>query len=102
MKNIYKTYHSKGFEIIGISRDEKTSQWKKAIFEDSTQNWTHILVQDNDQKIDGSVSDKYFVYGIPVKILINKEGIIIGRWIGGGEENTTALNDLLFKAFKAR
>lgn len=37
LKNGYKTNNKKGFAIIGISRDEKASQWKKAIFEESTQ-----------------------------------------------------------------
>lgn len=65
---------------------------------DSTQIWKHISVPLNIQNKDSSaITNKYFVYGIPVKILINKEGIIIGRWTGGGEENMDELKKLLSK-----
>ena len=100
LKKIYKVYREKDLEIIGISKDDDLSSWKKAIEMDSTQNWKHISVPLNIQNKDSSaITNKYFVYGIPVKILINKEGIIIGRWTGGGEENMDELKKLLNKAF---
>ncbi|HEY5407783.1 MAG TPA: TlpA disulfide reductase family protein [Ginsengibacter sp.] len=98
LKRIYKVYREKGLEIIGISKDDDLSSWKKAIQMDTTQNWKHISVPRNIQNKDSSaVTNKYFVYGIPVKILINKEGIIVGRWTGGGEENIAELKKLLNK-----
>jgi len=100
LKKIYKVYREKDLEIIGISKDDDSSSWKKAIEMDSTQNWKHNSVPLNIQNKDSSaITNKYFVYGIPVKILINKEGIIIGRWTGGGEENMVELKKLLNKAF---
>ena len=100
LKKIYKVYSEKDLEIIGISKDDDLSSWKKAIQIDSTQNWKHVSAPLNIQDKDSSaITNKYFVYGIPVKILINKEGIIIGRWTGGGEENMVELKKLLNKAF---
>lgn len=100
LKNIYKTYKEKGLEIIGISKDDDLSSWKKAITQDSIQIWRQISAPLKFQEIDISeVTNKYFVYAIPVKILINKEGLIIGRWFGGGEDNIDALKKLLNKIF---
>ena len=100
LKNIYKTYKGKGLEIIGISKDDDLSSWKKAITQDSIQIWRQISAPLKFQEIATSeVTNKYFVYGIPVKILINKEGLIIGRWFGGGKDNIDSLKKLLNKIF---
>lgn len=102
LKEIYQKYNPKGLEIIGISKDDDASLWKKAIAEDKIQNWKHILAPFSKQKNDSLVTNKYFVYSIPVKILINKEGIIIGRWNGGGDENMDSLKKLLNIAFSEK
>ena len=97
LKEIYKKYHQDGLEIVGISKDDEASLWKKAIAEDKTQNWKHILAPFSKQRNDSLITNKYFVYSIPVKILINKEGLIVGRWSGSGDENMDALKKLLSK-----
>ncbi|MBL7759841.1 MAG: hypothetical protein JNK08_04010 [Sediminibacterium sp.] len=45
------------------------------------------------------IAKLYFVNAIPVKVGINKEGVIIGRWRGGGEEHMAALNKMLQQLF---
>jgi thiol-disulfide isomerase/thioredoxin len=99
LKEISKKYHQNGLEIIGISKDDYSLLWKKAIAEDKTQNWGHILAPFSKQNIDSLITNKYSVYAIPVKILINKEGLIIGRWSGSGDENMDELEKLLDKNF---
>lgn len=99
LKVFYKKYHQNGLEIIGISKDDDASLWKKAIAEDKTENWGHILAPYSKQNIDSLITNKYSVYTIPVKILINKEGLIIGRWGGSGDENMDELEKLLGKNF---
>jgi thiol-disulfide isomerase/thioredoxin len=100
LHDIYARYKNNGFEIIGISQDEKVSLWKQAIAQDKSGNWTHILVPPRrTEKIDTSILDNYFVFGIPVKVLINKEGIIIARWSGGGDANLEELDKILKKIF---
>ncbi len=96
LKNIYKKYHPQGMEIIGISKDDDLSLWRKAIQTDSVQIWTHISSPFHIQEKDSlAITNKYFVYGIPVKILINKEGIIVGRWSGSGDENMAELEKMV-------
>jgi hypothetical protein len=41
----------------------------------------------------------FFVTAIPVKVLINKEGVIIGRWRGGGEEHMAEMKNMLQELF---
>jgi peroxiredoxin len=74
--------------VIGISRDDDIENWKKAIVEEKISDWLQVSSKLNSREI----LDKYFIWAIPVKVLINKQGKIIGRWRGGGEET---INDLL-------
>ena len=96
MKDIYLKYNSNDLEIINISRDEDTDSWKRAIENDSIGMWKHFSLKENKSAIE----KLYFITAIPVKILINKEGIIIGRWRGGGEENVEEIKKILKETFK--
>lgn len=91
LKEFYQKHHSRGLEIINVSRDEESILWKKAIEKDGIGSWLHFSIKENGSDIE----KKYFVTAIPVKILINQEGVIIGRWRGGGEENMNELKKML-------
>jgi thiol-disulfide isomerase/thioredoxin len=95
LKDLYRKYGGDNFEIINISRDEKTESWKKAISKDGIGNWRHFSTQENNSTIE----KQYFVNGIPHKVLIDKNGIIIGKWKGGGETNARALQRKLAEIF---
>ncbi len=95
LKEMYAKYKDKGLTIITISRDEKIGNWKNAIVRDGIKSWKHISVKENNSDIE----KRYFVTAIPVRILIDKEGTIIGRWRGGGEENTTEIRKFLTEIF---
>ena len=95
LKEIYQKYNFKDFEIINISRDENIELWKRAIQNDSIGMWRHFSIKEN--KI--SVEKLFFVTAIPVKILIDKEGKIIGRWRGGGDENISDIRKTLSEIF---
>jgi glutathione peroxidase-family protein len=70
---LYNKYSSKGFTIIGIADDEKTTAaWHKAIKKDKIGIWHHTL--------NGDLMHQFAVYSLPVKILIDRNGIIIGRY----------------------
>jgi peroxiredoxin len=86
MKSLYQTFAPKGLEIIQISTDGKLEEWRKAIIQDEISQWRHFAVKANPT----SIQESYFVSGIPVKLLIDKEGRIIGRWRGGGEPDKNA------------
>ncbi|WP_427873920.1 thioredoxin-like domain-containing protein [Flavobacterium sp. MMS24-S5] len=95
LKDAYEKYKDKGFEIISISRDKNLNSWRKAIADEKIGLWKHISVAENQTKIE----DNYLVTAIPVKILINKRGEIIGRWKGSGDENKMELKKILEKTF---
>lgn len=95
LKDIYEKYKVKGFEIISISRDKNLNSWRKAIANEKIGLWKHISIAENQTKIE----DNYLVTAIPVKILINSRGEIIGRWKGSGAENKMELKKILEKTF---
>ncbi|MFT3678038.1 MAG: TlpA disulfide reductase family protein [Chitinophagaceae bacterium] len=87
LKELYQRYKDKGFDIIGIAADNDTPDaWKKAIEKDGLP-WHHILLDD--------LNKKYNIGSYPTKILIDKNGKIIGRY--GSEEKE--LDEMLSKIF---
>lgn len=98
IKELYKKYHQQGFEIISVAKDDKPDLWKKAIAKEKIENWRHIFTSEDNRNI---IKD-YFVNGIPHKILIDKNGVIIGKWKGSGENNKHDLQQLLKSIFEAK
>ena len=77
----YDNFHLKGFEVYAVSYDnQKTfNDWKKAIITDQLP-W----IQVSDLKgWSNEVSDQLFIKLIPANILIDKNGIIIGKNLFG-------------------
>ncbi|WP_337966682.1 TlpA disulfide reductase family protein [uncultured Flavobacterium sp.] len=97
IKELYKKYNQQGFEIISVTEDEKADLWKNAIAKEKIESWKHLSATENKTTI---VND-YFVFGIPHKVLIDKNGVIIGKWKGGGENNKHDLQQLLKSVFEA-
>lgn len=103
LKEIYKKYKEKGFEIIGISNEsiagakskvDQTERWKKAIQEDGL-NWIQLLY---DAELDDIVKT-YDVNGYPTKILIDAQGKIVLRLLGISEKNSKILESKLEELF---
>ena len=87
---LYNKYHSKGFEILSVSLDEKAESWKAAIMKDGLI-WHHV------SDLKGWKSDYAAMYGIqaiPQTILIDAGGKIIARNVMG-EELDAMLTELL-------
>ena len=79
LKQIYETYHEKGFEILSVSLDDKEEAWKGAIEKEGL-NWKHVT------SLKGwkcEVAAQYHVSGIPAMFLLDKEGKIIGTGLRG-------------------
>lgn len=88
LKELYFRYKEKGFDIIGIAADNNTKDaWHKAIEKDGLP-WHHILIND--------LGPIYNIISYPTKILIDKNGVIIGRF--GSDEKE--LDDQLSSIFK--
>mgnify|MGYP003611069230 CR=1 FL=1 len=95
IKDLYNQYKDLGFEIVSISRDTNLENWRTAILKEGIQNWEHFSVIENNS----TVENEYFVYGIPHKVLIDTDGIIIGKWKGSGELNRKSLENQLKQIF---
>lgn len=106
LKKLYAQYKDKGFEIIGVSDDDrKPEAWKKAVEQDGIGMWKHVLRGlDMDKLLAGQynekdISKKYGIYSLPTKILIDPQGKIIGRY-EGGEEDDAKMDAALEAAFQ--
>jgi peroxiredoxin len=69
---LYNKYHDKGLEIYGISLDEDSEDWKKAVLHDKLR-WIQVI----DDK--GWAAPSASIYGvdmIPSSFLIDKQGVI--------------------------
>jgi thiol-disulfide isomerase/thioredoxin len=100
---LFKKYHNHGFEIIGISDDYHIDAWKAAIEKDKVGIWYNILSGFKMNKtgdVDESqwISKKFGVQVLPTKILVDRSGMIIGRYTGTEEE--PALDKKLSEIFE--
>ncbi|MDR6783164.1 thiol-disulfide isomerase/thioredoxin [Pedobacter africanus] len=90
--SVYNKYKEKGLEIIGVASDDNAVEaWKKAVEQDKIGIWKHVLSgykRDASEAEKGThISPRYGIHTLPTKILIDKNGIIIGRYGGGGEDD---------------
>jgi thiol-disulfide isomerase/thioredoxin len=88
LKQLYRKYKNKGFEIISISTDTDLTAWRNAIKKEAIQIWKHAI--SNKQLIAN-----YYVPALPMKYLVDKTGKICGSWRGGGHENMQELESFL-------
>jgi thiol-disulfide isomerase/thioredoxin len=100
---LFKKYNNQGLDIIGVSVDKDIDDWKKAIKKDGITIWYNVLSGEkiNTHKAmesSQSISKKFGVQVFPTKILIDKTGIIIGRYTGTDDE--AALDKKLSGLFK--
>ena len=71
----YDKYHTKGFDVVGLSFDSKKEAWVKAI-EQLKMPWIHL----SDLKYWRTVaSEVYSVNSIPDNLLIDPQGKIVAR-----------------------
>jgi len=87
---LYNKYKDKGLEIIGVSDDDSDlTAWRKAVDQDKIGIWKHVLrgLKRTPTGYDKSadITEPYAIHSLPTKILVDKNGVIIGRYGGGGE-----------------
>lgn len=94
LKNLYAQYKDKGFEIVGVSDDDsKPDAWKKAVEEDGIGIWKHVLRGMDREKLMAGIfnpkdlSKQYGIASLPTKVLLDREGNIIGRFEGGDRDD---------------
>jgi len=77
--NVYKKYHDKGLNILGVSLDRKPEDWKKAI-EDDGLTWNHI---SHVQYFNDPIAQLYNVQAIPAAFLLDENGVIVAKSLRG-------------------
>ena len=78
---IYKKYHAKGFEILGVSFDKSRADWIAAVKKDGL-TWNHV----SDLQGWGNAAGKlYGIMSIPHTVLIDKQGKIVAKNLGKDE-----------------
>ncbi|SFZ93084.1 Peroxiredoxin [Flaviramulus basaltis] len=79
LKELYKQYKDKGFEVVAIGTADQEDKWRKAIEEDKTP-WLHVYDANTKSKnMYGPVAQKYNVPHLPTTFLIDNKGVIILR-----------------------
>lgn len=87
---LYKQYHNKGFNILGVSADDSKAAWLAAIKQDG-------LLWENVSDLLGDKNKAAIIYGVdafPTNYLIDKNGIVIAKNVRG-----KALEDKLKQLF---
>ncbi|MBR8536690.1 TlpA family protein disulfide reductase [Carboxylicivirga sediminis] len=81
LREYYLKYKDQ-LEVVGIAQDRNVPAWQAAI--DNHQMEWHNVINNDKKNVDWVL--KYNVSGFPTKLLIDKDGKILGRWVGEGEE----------------
>ncbi len=83
--SLYNKYKAEGFEIIGVADDDRNhGAWHKAVEQDGIEIWKHVLrglkFENGEFDRSNAISDRFGTSTLPTKILVNPEGVIIGRY----------------------
>lgn len=106
--DLYAKYKSKGLEILGVSDDDRDHDaWKKAVAKDEIGVWRHVLrglkidmSNGGYKKLDDGISGGYNISTLPTKILVGPDGVIVGRFGGGGGSDAD-MDKMLAEIFKS-
>lgn len=75
VKELYTTYHDKGFQVYGVSLDNEKSEWEAYVTENDLK-WKNILAKQSTGKLE-----EYYIQNTPMFALIDKNGNIVRRLI---------------------
>lgn len=75
----YNKFKDQGFTVLGVSLDHEKDAWLKAIADDHL-TWKHV---SDLQYWQNAAAKLYGVNSIPANVLLDNEGVIIGRDLRG-------------------
>lgn len=81
IKNVYKAYYAKGFNVLSISTDKQKSNWQKAMYQEKMP-WAQGL-----DDVDNAGENLFGLAMIPGYILLDRNGIIIQTDYVSGAQN---------------
>jgi peroxiredoxin len=76
---VFTEFHKKGFDVFGVSLDQKKEAWVKAISDDKLA-WTQV---SDLQYWNNAAAKLYAVNSIPANFLLDETGKIIGKNLRG-------------------
>lgn len=76
---VYKKYHDKGLNIVGVSLDRSADDWKKAIQDDGL-TWNHV---SHIKYFQDPIAQLYNVDAIPAAFLLDENGVIVAKNLRG-------------------
>ena len=87
---MYSKFEDKGLVILGVSLDESTEAWQKAIRKDGLK-WRQVI----DLKAwDSPVAAAWDVNAIPANFLIDREGNIVAHHLAGKDLEAAIAREL--------
>jgi thiol-disulfide isomerase/thioredoxin len=92
LKELYRKYKDKGFEIVDINLDDRKVMWRKQI-ESFELNW--VSVSELKKWEESVIVKKFGINYIPFYLLVNKEGIIIYNSSQTNDSEFTLLNKVI-------
>lgn len=75
-KEVYQTYHDKGFDILSVSDDSKWKDWKIAM-DIEKMSWAQVCDEFPIKNMPARVGTLYMVHYIPFYVLLDKQGKIL-------------------------
>lgn len=92
-KELHRQYDTRPFAILGISKDEKREILKSFVDREKIP-WHNIF--DGG----GTICKDWGVNAFPTFVLIDHNGIVIGRWEGGGERIMSEIQQAVEQAVR--
>jgi len=87
---LYARYREKGFEIFGVSLDENSNAWMRAVKKDKI-TWTQVI---DSRGQDAKTAVDWNVYQLPTNYLIGRDGKLVAMDLEP-EQLEALLKDLL-------
>lgn len=85
VKALYEKYKDKGLEVVCVASDDgEEAKWRKAVEEDKTELFHHVLsglkrTPGGGYDKSQSISDNYGVHYLPTKYLVDADGKIVDK-----------------------
>jgi len=93
MKEIYKTYHPKGLEMVGVDCDA-SDDTVNSFTKEKEMPWTQLREQSQSESEPWHpLAMRWGVIGIPTMFLIDKKGML--RFVDAREDTSTKIDALL-------
>jgi peroxiredoxin len=89
---VYNEFNKKGFDVFGVSLDQKKEDWIKAIADDKLA-WTHV---SDLQYWNNAAAKMYAVNSIPANFLLDETGTIVAHNLRG-EDLKNKVSEILNK-----